>query len=295
VSAERFECIFTAVRKRRAQSGAAGCGCALIPFIMAGDPTLSATAAIVRELDTAGADIIELGVPFSDPVADGPVIQRAGERALRQGTTLERVLGLVADLRPQVKAALLLFGYFNPLLRYGMERFAHDAAAAGVDGMLTIDVIPEESEQYCRTLDAHDLAHVFLAAPTSPDERLRAIADRSTGFIYAVSRMGVTGSRDKVPPGAREVVARLRAVTSKPVALGFGISTPAQVEEVGLFADAAVVGTALVDAIDGANRAGGETHAAEAAGRFVAALAGGGRDQAAGQHAGDAASRRASR
>lgn len=256
----RFASIFARARAERR--------CALIPFITAGDPSLEATAAIVEELERAGADIVELGVPFSDPVADGPVIQAAGERSLRKGTRLADVIALAERIRQRSEIGLLLFGYFNPILRYGLAAFARDAAAAGVDGALVTDLIPEEADEYRRHLDAAGLDTVFLAAPTSPPARLAAVADASRGFVYAVSRLGVTGARNEVAPGAAELVARLRQHTSLPVALGFGLSRREQLAEVARFADGAVVGTALVDAIAHAP----EDQAAGAAGAFLRQL-----------------------
>lgn len=260
----RLTAAFTAAR-------AAG-RCALVPFVTAGDPSLAATRDIVCALAAAGADVVELGIPFSDPVADGPVIQRSSERALARGTRLADVLELAREIRRQSPVPLLLFGYFNPILRYGLERFAADAAAAGADGALVTDLIPEEAADYRRALAARGLATVFLAAPTSPDERLAAIAAASTGFIYAVSRTGVTGARDQVPAAARELVARVRRVARQPIALGFGLGTAAQVAEVGAFADGAVVGTALVAALHRAVEQGGEAAAAPAAAAFLRSL-----------------------
>lgn len=259
---KRFAEIFARARQQQR--------CALIPYITAGDPSLAASLEIALRLEDAGADILELGIPFSDPLADGPVIQLASERALRQGTRPVDVIELAAKIRARSKLGLLLFGYFNPILQYGLEKFAADAASAGADGVLVTDLIPEEAAEYRSMVQAAGLDTVFLAAPTSPDERLRAIAEASSGFIYAVSRTGVTGARAQVPAGARDLVTRLRAVTELPIALGFGLSNPAQVKEVAGFADGAVVGTALVQTI--AN-AGQETEAAAAAaGRFIAAL-----------------------
>lgn len=264
----RFDQIFA---RARAESR-----CALIAYLTAGDPTPADSLAAAEALAAAGADIVELGIPFSDPLADGPVIQRASERALRQGMTLSGVLELAARLRqaaPQL--GLLLFGYFNPMLRYGLEPFAAAAARAGADGVLATDLIPEEAEAYRAALAAHRLDPVFLAAPTSPDARLERIAAASRGFIYAVSRTGVTGARRQVPEGARELVTRLRRRTALPIALGFGISTPAQVREVAGFADGVVVGTALVDCMAAAVEARGPAAAPEAAAALLRELRGG--------------------
>ena len=198
----------------------------------------------------AGADVIEMGVPFSDPVADGPVIQRASERALAKGTSLRDVLDLAREIRRECEAALVVFSYLNPVLRMGMERFCEEAKAAGVDGVLLIDMTVEESGEYQRCMAAHRLAPIFLAAPTSTDQRLRAIAGASRGFIYAVSRTGVTGARQQLAADAENLVRRLRRFTKLPVAVGFGVSTPQQFAEVGKFADAAVIGSAIVHTIE---------------------------------------------
>ena len=216
-----------------------------------GDPDLATTREIVLAAIEAGADVIELGVPFSDPVADGPVIQRASERALKHGTSLAQVLTLASEVRQQAQSTgLIIFSYLNPILRMGMEKFCKVARAAGVDGALLTDLPVEEAAQYLRAMREHDLAPVFLAAPTSPDERLKRIADASRGFVYAVSRTGVTGQRQQLADDARKLVKRLRRVTKLPIALGFGISTASQFEEVGEFADAVVVGSAIVETIE---------------------------------------------
>ncbi len=222
----------------------------LVAYITCGDPTVDATAEIVLAAANAGADVIELGVPFSDPVADGPVIQRASERALRNGTTLADVLQVAATVRRQTQAGLIVFSYLNPLLKFGLERFCREAAQAGVDGALVTDLPVEEADDYLRLMRAHKLATVFLAAPTSTDARLKRIADASTGFVYAVSRTGVTGTREQVSSDARSLATRLRRFTKLPIAVGFGISSPEQVREVGEFADAVVVGSALMQAIE---------------------------------------------
>ena len=243
---------------------------ALVAYVTCGDPDLATTRDTVLAAIDAGADVIELGVPFSDPVADGPVIQRASERALRHGTTLGQVLTLAAEVRQQAQSTgLIVFSYLNPIMRMGMEKFCKVARAAGVDGALVTDLPIEESGEYVRRMQEHDLAPVFLAAPTSPDERLKRIAEASRGFVYAVSRTGVTGQRQQLADDARELVKRLRRVTKLPVALGFGISTPAQFAEVGEFADAVVVGSAIVETIE--RNKGRE---AAAVGEFVKHLAG---------------------
>jgi tryptophan synthase alpha chain len=218
----------------------------------------------------AGADVIELGVPFSDPVADGSVIQRASERALKQGTCLAQVLTLAAEVRQHAQSTgLIVFSYLNPILRMGMDRFCMVARHAGVDGVLVTDLPVEEAGEYLNAMRAHDLAPVFLAAPTSPDARLKRIAGASRGFVYAVSRTGVTGVRQKLAEDARKLVRRLRRVTKLPIAVGFGISNAEQLVEVGKFADAVVVGSAIVETIE-RNRG----REAAAVGEFVGKLTG---------------------
>ena len=219
---------------------------AFIAFVTAGDPSLDRTVEIAAELEEAGVDILELGVPFSDPLADGPVIQRASERALGRGTTLVSVLEAVRRVRARSDLPLLLFSYMNPLLRYGLSRLASDAAAAGVDGVLVTDLPPEEGGEWIACARRVGLDTVFLAAPTSPEARLKRVADSSRGFVYAVSRTGVTGERDAISGDAAGVVARLKAITPTPVALGFGISTPEQVRAAAEVADGVVVGSAIV-------------------------------------------------
>jgi tryptophan synthase alpha chain len=224
---------------------------ALVVYVTCGDPDLATTRDIVLAAIEAGADAIELGVPFSDPVADGPVIQRASERALRHRTTLAQVLTLAAELREHAQSTgLIVFSYLNPILRMGMEKFCKVARAAGVDGVLVTDLPVEEAGEYLQAMRAHDLAPVFLAAPTSTDERLKHIAAASRGFVYAVSRTGVTGQRQQLADDAHKLVQRLHRVTQLPIALGFGISTAAQFAEVGEFADAVVVGSAIVEIIE---------------------------------------------
>ena len=225
----------------------------LVAYITAGDPSLAATEKIVLAAAEAGADVIELGVPFSDPVADGPTIQRASERALRSGTTLAGVIGLVEKIRAQSDVPLVLFTYFNPVLQMGLEKFAKTAALAGADGVLATDLTPEEAEEYRSTLQAHGLDTVFLAAPTSTDARLALIAHVSSGFLYLISRAGVTGAREALPPDLPALVLRTRKFTSLPIAVGFGISLPTHVTVLGGIADAAVVGSALVSEIEKAS------------------------------------------
>ncbi|MDT7779860.1 MAG: tryptophan synthase alpha chain [Acidobacteriota bacterium] len=221
-----------------------------IPFITAGDPDLSTTRSLIVELARAGATLIELGVPFSDPVADGPTIQRASERALRHGSGLVDILETLADARRETDVPVVLFSYFNPLLQFGVERLAEESRRLGVDGILVTDLIPEESADFNRTLTQHGLDQIFLAAPTTSDTRLRMIAEHASGFVYAVSRAGVTGARESMSAEAERLVARVRDVTELPVAVGFGISTPEQVAEVWAYADAVVVGSALVAEIE---------------------------------------------
>jgi tryptophan synthase alpha chain len=222
----------------------------LIPFITAGDPDLETTYELLLELARAGACLIELGVPFTDPVADGPVIQRASERALRHNFGIEEILSLVQRVREKTELPLILFSYFNPLLQYGLERLTVEAARAGVDGLLVTDLVPEESEELSALLRARDMDMIFLVAPTSTDERLRLAASRATGFIYAVSRAGVTGTRDETSRDAETLVERVRRFTPLPVAVGFGISNAEQVRDVWRYADAAVVGSAIVAEIE---------------------------------------------
>ena len=222
----------------------------LVAYLTCGDPTLEISREVALSAIDAGAETIELGVPFSDPLADGPVIQRASERALRQGVTLGDVLALGRELRRHNQAGLIVFSYFNPILQFGLERFCASAADAGIDGALMTDLPVEEAGDYLRIMRTRNLATVFLAAPTSPDERLRRIAKSSTGFVYAVSRTGVTGERQQLSEDARDLVHRIRRHTKLPIAVGFGISTPEQFASVGEFADAAVVGSAIVHTIE---------------------------------------------
>jgi tryptophan synthase alpha chain len=222
----------------------------LVAYVTCGDPDLATTREIVLAAIDAGAAVIELGVPFSDPLADGPVIQRASERALRQGTTLTHVLALAKEIRHKSSVGMIIFTYFNPVLRMGLEKFAAALADAGVDGALITDLPVEEAAPYLREMRQRNLATVFLAAPTSSDERLKRIAEASRGFVYAVSRAGVTGARKHLTGDAQKLVRRLRKHTKLPIAVGFGISTPEQFAAVGKFADAAVVGSAIVETIE---------------------------------------------
>jgi tryptophan synthase alpha chain len=221
-----------------------------IPFITAGDPDLATTELLLIELANAGADIIELGVPFSDPVADGEVIQRASERALRNSVTVHEALKCARNVRQRINVPVVLFSYFNPLLQFGQEQLAAAARQAGLDGVLVTDLIPEEAESWTQTLLRHRLDPILLVAPTTSDKRLAQIAERARGFIYAVSRAGVTGERDEIMRDAEILMKRVRSVSDLPVAVGFGISTAEQVAAVWRFADAAVVGSAIVKQIE---------------------------------------------
>ena len=222
----------------------------LVAYLTCGDPDLATTRDIALAAIGAGADVLELGVPFSDPVADGPVIQRASERALRHGTSLLQVLELAREIRRKSEAGLIIFTYLNPILRMGMAKFGAAAQDAGVDGALITDLPVEESRDYLAEMRKRSLATVFLAAPTSTDARLKQIAQASSGFVYAVSRTGVTGARQQMPEDAPKLVGRLRRYTDLPLAVGFGISTSAQIRAVGKFADAAVVGSAIVEIVE---------------------------------------------
>jgi tryptophan synthase alpha chain len=221
----------------------------LVTYVTAGDPDIPRTAGILRALDRAGADVLEVGVPFSDPLADGPVIQRATERALASGTTLSQVLDLVGCVRAEVRAPVVIFSYANPILRLGAERFADRAREAGVDGVLILDLPIEEADDSRNMLSARGIDTILLLSPTTTDERLRKAAALGSGFLYAISRLGVTGARDRIADGAQSMVERIRRVCDLPVALGFGISRPEHVREVGRWADAAVVGSSLVNVI----------------------------------------------
>src|SRR5260221_1030440 len=229
----------------------------LVAYITAGDPSLDATLKFVLALAEAGADVIELGVPFSDPLADGPTIQRASERALKSGTTLAGVIDLVRRIRQSSQVPLILFSYYNPILQVALEKFARAASEACADGVLATDLTPEESADYRRILAAHHLDTIFLGAPTSTDERLAKIAAVSSGFLYLISRTGVTGAKDSLPDDLPALIRRARAVTQLPIAVGFGISLPGHVSVLGGLADAAVVGSALVSEIENAKSVDG--------------------------------------
>ena len=241
----------------------------LVVYLTAGDPSLEATREIAVAAIDAGADVIELGVPFSDTLADGPVIQRAMERALAHGTRLKDVLVLAREIRAARPAAgLVIFSYLNPILRYGLKKFADDAKAAGADGVLATDMIVEEASEYLVEMSRVDLAPIFLAAPTSPDARLEAIASHSKGFVYAISRTGITGTQAAVATDAAALVGRIRRWSKLPVAVGFGISNAEHVAQVAEFADAAVIGSAIVELIE---RATPET-APDSVARFIKGL-----------------------
>jgi tryptophan synthase alpha chain len=226
----------------------------LVAYLTAGDPTLDASEKIILAAAEAGADVIELGVPFSDPVADGPVIQRASERALHSGTTVAGVLELACRIRSRTEVPLVLFSYFNPILQMGLEKFGESASAAGIDGVLVTDLTPEESEEYRAIMRGQGLDTIFLGAPTSTDARLAAIAECSSGFLYLISRTGVTGTRESLPDELPALVRRARRVTKLPIAVGFGISLPEHVSVLGGIADAAVVGSALVAEVEKASK-----------------------------------------
>jgi tryptophan synthase alpha chain len=221
----------------------------LVTYTTAGDPDLPRSGEILLALDRAGADVLEVGVPFSDPLADGPVIQRATERALAAGATLRGTLDLIERLRPSIAAPIVVFSYANPLVRMGIDVVARRAAAAGVDGVLALDLPIEEAEGFRATMAAAGIDTIFLLSPTTTDARIRRAAQLGSGFLYAISRLGVTGSRERVASGAETMVRRIRAQTDLPIALGFGISRPEHVAEVGSYADAAVVGSALVSIV----------------------------------------------
>jgi tryptophan synthase alpha chain len=269
-SPSRIDSVFAAARSE----GRA----VLIPFITAGDPSLDATVDLAETVAGAGAEILEVGVPFSDPIADGPTIQRASERALAGGTTLRGIIGRLPDVARRAGIPIVLMSYLNPVLRYGLGRFARDAKRAGADGVILSDLPVEEAGEALGACGAAGLDLVLLAAPTSGKARLARIADASRGFIYAIARTGVTGAREELPRGARDLVASIRAVTSKPVALGFGISTPSHVRSAAQHADGVVVGSAIVDLV---GRFGGEPERMlREVGRFSARLAAALRDPA---------------
>ena len=237
----RIEERFTQLR-RQGRTG-------LVTYVTAGDPNLQQSAEIIKRLDRAGADVLEIGVPFSDPLADGPVIQRATERALAAGVTLASVLEMLRTIRPAISAPIVIFSYANPILRMGLDRFVREATAAGVDGVLTLDMPPEEGEIFRDAFNAAGIDTIFLLSPTTTAERIRRAATLGSGFLYGISRLGVTGIRDSVEASASELATRVKAETRMPLALGFGISRPEHVRAIGQCADAAVVGSALVKVI----------------------------------------------
>jgi tryptophan synthase alpha chain len=221
----------------------------LVAYVTAGDPDLPRSAEILKRLDAAGADVLEVGVPFSDPLADGPVIQRATERALAAGTTLPKVLEMLRGVRSSISAPIVIFSYANPILRMGLDRFVEQAAAAGVDGVLTLDMPPEEGEEFRRAFAKARIDTIFLLSPTTTVERIGRAAKLGSGFLYGISRLGVTGVRDTVDDSAESLARRVKAETAMPLALGFGVSKPEHVRAIGQWADAAVVGSALVNVI----------------------------------------------
>jgi tryptophan synthase alpha chain len=244
---------------------------ALVPYVTAGDPDLATTRECVLAAVDAGADLLELGVPFSDPMADGPVIQRSSARALAAGTSLRRVLELVGELRSRVPTPIVLFGYYNPFFQYGLDALARDAATLGVDGILCVDAPPEEAGDLRAAAASADLDVIALLAPTTPLPRVRMIARGARGFLYFVSVLGVTGARDRLPSELPELVARVRRVTALPLGVGFGVQTPEQAGWVASFADAVIVGSAIVRQIE----AGGAAAAPACVGELVAALGAG--------------------
>ena len=238
---KRLETIFTSIRQR----GRAG----LITFSTAGDPDIETSAKILQTLDKVGVDVLEVGVPFSDPLADGPVIQRASERALKSGANLTNTLEMVRDVRDNIRAGIVLFTYLNPVVRMGLERFATTAASAGVDGVLILDLPIEESREFHDVAISADIAPIFLLSPTTSEARIDRAAELGRGFLYGISRLGVTGVQAEVASNVDALVRRIRGVTDMPLALGFGVSKPEHVAEIGQIADAVVVGSGLVDVI----------------------------------------------
>ncbi len=251
------------VLKQNGQTG-------FIAYVTAGDPDLDTTRALVPELERRGVDIVELGVPFSDPLADGPEIQRASQRALRHDVSLADVLDLVSDLRGETGIPIVLFTYYNPIHRYGLERLVDRAVEVGVDGILALDLPPEEAGDYKRLMDARGLDTIFLIAPTSRDDRIRLISSCTTGFVYCISRTGVTGERERLSDAIGSVVARIRNHTSHPIAVGFGVSNPEHTREVAGYADAVVVGSAIVRRI---GESEGDPDLVSHVGEFVETLA----------------------
>ena len=238
---KRLETIFTSIRQR----GRAG----LITFSTAGDPDIDTSAKILQTLDKVGVDVLEVGVPFSDPLADGPVIQRASERALKSGANLTNTLEMIRDVRDNIRAGIVLFTYLHPVVRMGLERFATTAASAGVDGVLILDLPIEESREFHDVAISADIAPIFLLSPTTSEARIDRAAELGRGFLYGISRLGVTGVQAEVASNVDALVRRIRGVTDMPLALGFGVSKPEHVAEIGQIADAVVVGSGLVDVI----------------------------------------------
>jgi len=258
----------TRVSKRFAELKAK-CEGGLVCFVTVGDPDLETTRRVVLELDRAGADVVELGIPFSDPIADGPSIQAASMRVLANGVTVSSVVELVRAIRKDSEVPITLMTYYNPIRQYGLERFARDASDAGADAAIVTDLTPEESGAWKSAADAHEIDTIFLLAPTSTDSRIEKVVKLASGFIYCVSRTGVTGAQSRLAEGIEGLVERIRARSPLPIAVGFGISSPEHVAEVCSYADAAVVGSALVDLI--ASRAGTD-ELPEDVNRFVSAL-----------------------
>ena len=241
----------------------------LVPYVLAGDPDLETTRRLILELERSGADVIELGVPFTDPLADGPSIQAANERALATGVTLEQILAMVKELRAETDVPILLMTYYNPIFRAGLERVARTARESEVDGMLITDLPPEEAEEWKQAADAAGLDTIFLLAPTSNAERIRIAASIASGFIYCVSRTGVTGVQAELPEDLHGLLDRIREQTDQPIAVGFGVSTPEHVRQIGEWCDAAVVGSAVVNIIAREGR-----NAPEPVGQYIRALKG---------------------
>ncbi len=244
---------------------------ALMPYLTAGDPDLAMTRSLILEFERRGADLVEIGVPFSDPLADGVTIQRASQRALQSGTTLKGILEMVSELRADCRLPLLLMSYANPIYHFGIARFAKEAAAAGVDGLIVPDLPPEEAKELIDATGSHDVHLVFLLAPTSPRERIRKIAAASKGFIYYVSLRGVTGARSRLSDDLEATLKMIRSMTEKPLAVGFGISTPEHVRMVSRLADGVIVGSAIVSLLE---REAGKPDLLERAGTFLASLKG---------------------
>ncbi len=242
---------------------------ALITFITAGDPSLEVTEELILEMEASGADIIELGIPFSDPMADGPTIQASSERALGKGVHIREVLGLVKNVRKKSNIPIILFGYYNPVFAYGLEKFACDAKRAGVDGVLIVDLPPEEAGEFQAELRGVGLALVFLLTPVSDEKRMRLVASKGSGFIYFVSLTGVTGARTQMKAHVAGHIKELRRFTKLPVGVGFGVSSPAQAKDIGVHADGVIVGSAIIDII--AKKGARKSCVAEV-GRFVASL-----------------------